>query len=367
MQETIFITGATGLVGSNLANRLLHRRPEATVVLLVRNRSSTTLHSLRRSTRVQLVEGGLDHDGFHAGPSRDRKALTDRVTEIYHVAAETRFHAPWHELESINIEGTRRLIAFALECSKLRRFHHVSTAFVSGDRTGRILEEERDVGQAFSNGYEKSKLHAEAIFDEWQGILPFTIYRPSIVAGDSRSGATTHFRGLYQILKASFANLLPVVPGERSFPLDVVPVDFVCDALLAIGSKTRSIGGTFHLTAGGKTRMPIGPMFDLWRERAARHGITIQSPRFVPPHEFDSLAPRETRSVRLMQHLVPYLNQRTEFDRRKTEPYLADAGIPSVPFAAYYGNLIDFAIERSFGLRSAETESKDRSHSISSP
>jgi thioester reductase-like protein len=353
MKEAILVTGASGLVGSWLVNRLLECHPDAEIFLLLRatsRREASNRVSVLHRQRKQVTEVSGDVCLPKLGLGSAYEPLAGRVTEIFHAAAHTKFPARQEEVEAVNVRGTENVVSFAIACRSLSRLHHVSTAFVSGTRSGTILETAMNEGQDFSNTYERSKLRAETIVQRCGESLPVTIYRPSIVVGDSVSGATLHFRGIYQIMKASYAGLLEFIPGHRSFLVDVVPVDFVANAIVQIGASPESAGKTFHLTTGPERRMNTGTMVDLWIDRAAHHGIEIRQPVFGMPEDIAEAGMAGRRSLRLLEHLAPYLNVAVAFDRRQTEAFLAEASIECPPLRDYYFGLIDFAIGRRFGL-----------------
>jgi long-chain acyl-CoA synthetase len=202
------------------------------------------------------------------------------------------------------------------------------------------LETELDEGQDFSNSYERSKLAAETRVQRCGARLPVTVYRPSIVVGDSATGATPHFRGLYQIMRASYAGMLPFIPAHPEYRPDVVPVDFVARAMVEIAAAPDSEGRTFHLTAGREGRMSIGEMFDRWIERAAFHCIAIRRPIFDAAEPPGGIARR--RWIRMMEHLTPYLACPAVFDRQHAEALLGPIQCP--PLADYFERLVDFGI-----------------------
>ena len=152
---------------------------------------------------------------------------------------------------NINAGGADRVaeIAHALaERGRLRRFVHVSTAYVAGRHAGRFHEHEHAAGQAFRNTYEHSKFHAEALLRD-QYDLPLVTVRPSIIIGDSRSGWTPTFNVIYWPLRAFAAGRLDAVAADPAGRLDVVPVDYVADGIIAAHDDDRA-SGTIALVAG---------------------------------------------------------------------------------------------------------------------
>ena len=120
---------------------------------------------------------------------------------MIHCAATVRFDHSLDEARRINVEGTRRVLDFAAAAPRLRSLAYVGTAYVAGDRTGLVRENELDAGQSFRNTYEQTKAEAEALVRSRLGSLPGVILRPSIIVGDSRTGVTSSFKMLYWPLK----------------------------------------------------------------------------------------------------------------------------------------------------------------------
>ena len=140
----------------------------------------------------------------------------------------------------VNVEGTRHVVRFLAECKRLERLHYVSTCYVSGTATGVFRESDLDLGQSFKNHYEETKFLAEV--EVAKSGLPITVYRPSIVVGDSRTGETGKFDGPYFTLTAMEKLPSPGVfikIGSGRNPANVVPVDFVTEALLAITPRRK--------------------------------------------------------------------------------------------------------------------------------
>ena len=164
------------------------------------------------------------------------------------------FTLPLEEAREINVEGTRRLLELAELClahGELRRFSHVSTAYVAGTATGVFDEDDHDLGQEFRNSYERTKWEAERLARAHAERLPVQIFRPSIVVGEQTTGWTASFNVIYGPLRAyAKGDAVPLIPGRRSAPVDVVPVDYVADAIFALASRPEGAGRTYSLAAG---------------------------------------------------------------------------------------------------------------------
>jgi long-chain acyl-CoA synthetase len=228
---SVLLTGATGFVGGEVLARIAG---DEEVLALVRGRAPD-----RPGARPVL--GDLTAPGLGVAPG-----ALDGVTEIVHCAASVSWGLPIHEARAVNVEGTRRVLEVASGLRGLRRFVYVSTAYVAGRFEGRFGEDDLFVGQEFRNTYEQSKAEAEQLVHD--AGLPSVIVRPSIVMGDSKSGFTPVFNVLYWPLRAYSRGLLREIPASPQARVDIVPVDYVADAIVA--ALRSNVGGSLNAVAG---------------------------------------------------------------------------------------------------------------------
>ncbi|HEY5315004.1 MAG TPA: SDR family oxidoreductase [Pirellulales bacterium] len=265
------LTGATGLLGQAvLRAAMLDDRPMA---VIVRSRPEQTARR-RLDAMIGRWEAELNRwlprpvvlagDLHQPNCDLDERAIAWIATHcstVIHSAASLVFYAasngePW----STNVDGTRHLLELC-RAAGIRHCFHVSTAYVSGQRTGRVLESELDVGQSLGNDYERSKLEAERLVRSAAHLKTTTILRPSIVVGDSRSGHTPTFHGFYRPLQVLFA---PGGPAPGSAPQashlaqlglsgderkNLVPVDWVSAMMWRIIDEPAAHGATYHLAS----------------------------------------------------------------------------------------------------------------------
>jgi thioester reductase-like protein len=255
--RTILFTGFPGFLGLRLLPRLLEAKPHARIECLVQEKflelaregvaGIERAHSRARG-RLGLVIGDITLPGLGLEDAA-AKRLREDMTECYHLAAVYDLAVKPEVAHRINVLGTRHVLALLAEATRFERLHYVSTAFVSGTARGVYRETDLDVGQGFKNHYERTKFEAEV--EVAKSALPKTIYRPGIVVGDSRTGETGKFDGPYFILR--FMERLPspglfALPGGGKGTSNVVPVDFVIEALARLSASPESAGKTYHLT-----------------------------------------------------------------------------------------------------------------------
>jgi thioester reductase-like protein len=301
-------------------------------------------HAARYRGRVRAVAAELTAPRL--GLSDDRwNELAANTATIVHSAASVSFTLPLECAREINLEGTRRMLELASRVDGLERYAHVSTAYVAGTHTGSFAESDLDVGQGFRNTYEQTKFEAEQLVRA--SGLPYTILRPSIVVGDRRSGWTSAFNVLYWPLRAFARGLFTAVPANPTAPVDVVPVDYVADAIYTLSSQPEGVGATYHLTAGAHAST-IQELAD-----AASSYFQKPPPRVLPPAEFAELVSDSVGSPALESGAAyfPYFSVSTFFDNSATRALLEPAGISAPPLREYLGRLLDFATRSRWGKR----------------
>jgi thioester reductase-like protein len=253
----VFLTGFPGFLGSELVARLLDRSTRPIRCLIqpqyrdLAEKRVADLHDgdADAGKRVTLHDGDITDPNLGLGDAYD--ALQEETTTVYHLAAVYDL-AVAHEVGmAVNVAGTEHVLDFA-EGSDVEGFHYVSTCYVSGRHDGVFTHRDLDVGQSFNNHYEETKFLAEvAVQERMEAGLPATIYRPAITVGDSETGATQKYDGPYYVLgllarQPSIA-VLPVFGDPDAFEVNVVPRDFVVDAIDALSARADSSGEVFQL------------------------------------------------------------------------------------------------------------------------
>ena len=256
-RETLLVTGFPGFIGARLLPRLLELRPGASVRCLVQPKFEAVArasilqieeaHAHTRG-RIGVVLGDITEERLGLAPSPAAE-LQRELTGAYHLAAVYDLAVRRDLAERINVQGTRNVLRFLEGVPRLRRLDYVSTAYVSGTVKGVYRETDLDVGQAFKNHYEETKFRAEVAVVE--SGLPFSVYRPGIVVGDSRTGETAKFDGPYFALTAMDRMPSPgffMKIGSGNTTVNLVPVDFLVEALSRLSTSPAAGGKTYHLT-----------------------------------------------------------------------------------------------------------------------
>ncbi|HTC63615.1 MAG TPA: SDR family oxidoreductase [Candidatus Saccharimonadales bacterium] len=357
----IFLTGVTGAIGGELLRSLLEARTDSVIYALFRAKTVEDVASgsllvqskVRREDvcRVIPIAGNVELEDFGLG--NKYWELTDVIREVYHVAACTSFGQTVEQARLTNVFGTENVIEFARAVRTAGnpiRLHHISTAYVSGTRTGFVREDELEEGQEFFNYYEWSKFEAERAVQRASLDVPITVYRPGIVVGDSRTGHTSKFHGIYQVMKGIHFGLLDSLPCQPDFVLDLSPVDYVCRAIVQLASLIETVNKTFHLTAGPGNTVTLSDLIEIYfRERAAFAGTSDRSKsfKFSQPEE-----PRVAFTVdsseisTLFAHYSPYFSCPKVFDNKMTRAALRDLECPR--FSEYLPGAISYALKVGF-------------------
>ncbi|HEY2334301.1 MAG TPA: SDR family oxidoreductase [Solirubrobacterales bacterium] len=361
----VLLTGATGFVGMELLARFLERT-DRHVYALVRGaddraaaaRVERRLRSLfgaghPYAERVTAVRGDVTRPDLGL---RDGEWLAERISEIVHGAASVSFELELKASRAINVQGTKRVLELAERCQArggLRRLSYISTAYVAGEHRGCFSEDDLDVGQSFRNAYERSKFEAESLVARARRRLPITVLRPSIVVGERDSGWTASFNVLYWPLRAFSRGAYLALPARRGAPVDVVPVDYVADAIFALSQAPEADGSTYHLTAGADATT-VGELIELATVRFGR-----PAPRLIAPGLYRRVVhpllvrasgdQRHRRALARSKVFFPYFAMGVVYDDRRSRVALRAAGIEPTPLRRYFDRLVDFALAAEWG------------------
>ncbi len=355
-----FVTGYPGFIGKRLVRGIAaDLRGADRLVLLVQARNAQAAAADLAgigAERVEVVEGDLEQ--MHLGLSgAEFKALAGEVTDVWHLAARAHLGTDRAEMRRVNVEGTRNVLDLALSAKRLRRLSHFSTSYVCGTRVGVILEEELAMGQRFHNSYEETKFQAEILVRRAQAEIPATVFRPSIVVGDSRTGEIDRFEGPYALAILLVASPLAVplpLPGDAVAPLNVVPVDFVVEAARSIAENPAGAGRTVHLV--DPSPLSARRVYEMIAERVGKR----LAPVSVPTRLFQALLqlPFLERLSRTHRPAIEYLNHLAIYNCRNLLELLDGTGIQCPPITSYLDRLIDFVQAAFARTRERELEAE---------
>jgi NAD(P)-dependent dehydrogenase (short-subunit alcohol dehydrogenase family) len=353
-----FVTGATGFIGRFLVDRLIRR--EGTIYVLVRKGSVKKLDELRSrwgddQKRVVAVVGDLARPRLGLSAA-DVAKLKGKVKHFFHLAAVYDLAADAESQEKANIDGTRHAVELA-DAIGAGCFHHMSSIAAAGLYDGVFREDMFEEAEELEHPYYRTKHESEGIVRK-ESKTPWRVYRPGIVVGHSRTGEIDKIDGPYYFFKLiqKMRNALPPwmpTVGIEGGRINLVPVDFVVDAMDHIAHKKGLDGGCFHLTDPEPRR--VGEILNLFAKAAHAPQMTMRVNAkmfsFIPSFVVDSvmsLAPVRRIQKQVLSDLgIPkdmfsFINYPTRFDTRETEKALKGSGIQVPRLEDYAWRLWDY-------------------------
>ncbi len=348
--EPYLFTGFPGFIGARLLPRLMELSPARTFVCLVQEKferaAGDAIRGMERAHphskgRVTTLTGDITKPRLGLSPAEAR-SLAGRLRGAYHLAAVYDLAVTRDVGVKVNVEGTSNVLELLVGARNFDALHYVSTAYVSGDAGGTYREADLDVGQGFKNHYEETKFLAEV--EVAKSKVPHVIYRPGIVVGDSKTGETAKFDGPYfamaAMMKLPSPFLFPRV-GLKRHAVNVVPVDFVVEALARLSTSEKSLGRTYHLT--DPDPLDVAQMIALLARTLGKTFVQAPVPLAVAKAVF---APRAVQGFFGMpKQAIDYFAHPCRYDATQATKDLRAFGVSCPPLPEYAGALVSFFIK----------------------
>jgi nucleoside-diphosphate-sugar epimerase len=346
---TVLITGFPGFLGGALLPRIL-ADDDRTAVCVVQSKylslaeqrvSELTAREPMIKGRIELAVGDITRPQLGLfEPSR----LVAGITEVWHLAAAYDLTVARNTGMRVNVEGTRYVLDVAARCPQLERFHYFSTCYVSGRYTGPFGEDDLEVGAPFNNYYEETKHLAEAeVRARMAEGLPATVYRPSIVLGDSRTGETQKYDGLYfalqLLLRQPRVAALPMFGDPTVYRANIVPCDFVVDAVAHLSRLPQSLGRTYHLA--DPDPLTVDEWYDALGEATGRQVVRVPLPERLTRKALTRV-PGASAILGVPGQMLDYFVHPTHYRTDHTQEDLEGTGIACPRFSSYAPNIVDF-------------------------
>jgi long-chain acyl-CoA synthetase len=383
LKNVVFLTGATGFLGTQIIRRLI-KKENICVIVLVRGQNFEDAHRHLRRTwwewpdlmekivgqkkfktgdlnenKIYILNGDISKEGLGL-ENEEYNYLVDNLTYIIHAAADIRLNVPIDDLRKINVTGTKNLVRLASAVHKnhgILRFSHLSTAYVAGGQDGLISENTLSDDYGFLSNYEQSKYEGELIVKE--SGLPISIFRPGMVVGDSTSGYVKTFNTIYVLLRLYLNKMLLLIPVSEDSKINLVPVDYVADSVVELTLDENAEGFTFHLTAPYSSLPNVKEFINFIQQWANDNlGLKLQKPLFLPssfiPYIsfFLKYTNNGKRLSKTIKELQPYLNEDREFSRTNLENLL---GPYNLNWKKFLPEILKYAVYNGFFHRSERT------------
>jgi NAD(P)-dependent dehydrogenase (short-subunit alcohol dehydrogenase family) len=354
-----FITGATGFIGKRLVKKLLARKGSV-VYFLMREGSQGKLPALLDywgTTKARAVPVFGDLRSAKLGVSKeDTKTLSKNIDHVFHLAAIYDMKADAESQMEVNVEGTRNTVAFA-NAIGAKCFHHTSSIAAAGMYEGIFREDMFDEAEGLDNPYFSTKHESEKIVrEECKGA--WRVYRPGLVVGDSKTGEMDKIDGPYYFFKLiqRIRQLLPPwmpTVGIEGGRINIVPVDYVVDAMDHIAHLPKMDGKAFHLTDPDPMR--VGEVLNVFCRAAHAPTMSLRINAallgFIPKQVkkgLMSLTPVRRvieaimKDLGLPSEVMGFVNYPTRFDNRETHAALKGSGISCPSLEDYAAPIWDY-------------------------
>ncbi|MCO6510341.1 MAG: SDR family oxidoreductase [Aridibacter famidurans] len=346
-ERTIFVTGFPGFLAGRLVERLA--APDVRFFLLVQeqfiDKAMKDIASISERSGVSAVNFTVirgDITGKNLGMTdADTGVVTSETTDVFHLAAVYDLDVAKDLAYKVNVEGTRNVNDLVKRMENLRRYNYISTCYVAGKRDDRIYENELEHEEGFRNYYEETKYFAEMEVEKLKDEVPVTIFRPAVVCGDSKTGETAKYDGIYYVIKylLRFPEILRLVNvGNENVRLNLVPVDFVVEGMALLSSDENAVGKTVALA--DPEPLSTKDICDSIAESITKKRSVITPPAKVVETFLSS--PISPSLTGLPHSGVPYFFIPQTYDTAVMEELLEQHGVRCPSFHEYVRNLVAF-------------------------
>ncbi len=343
--NTMVFTGFPGFIAARLMERCAVEQMSLAAIVLPSQlqAAETRAQQIERATGcspIRLLAGDITHKGL-ALKKEDTEYLQGQKLVFWHLAAVYDLAVDIKTARAVNVEGTKNVNDVVKSLGNVERYIYFSTAYVAGNREGRILEDELIRPEQFKNHYESTKFEAELLVDKLKADLPVTIIRPGIVRGHSNSGETSKFDGPYFFLNMiDRLNWLPVIPfiGRTDATINVVPVDYILEASIKLSQLDAAAGATVHLT--DPNPHPVEEVY-----RMMVYEMTGAFPKGRIPKKLTALPlaiPSVRRFLGVEAETLDYLDWPATFDTQLAEKLLAGSGVECPDFLETLPSMVSF-------------------------
>ena len=294
--KAILITGGDGYIGKQLAKQYLDNTSK-NVILWIRAENQSEYvkkeQSLKKEfapyiNRIKVVSGDLRDD------SPFEQIDSNNINTIIHTAAITRFNVESDLANQVNRDGTRKVLAFANQCTDLEHYAQISTVYTSGLAAGEISEEPVDIKGPFANHYERSKCEAEHILLTEYSHLPWHIYRIATIIADNDEGHVIQYNVVHNTIRLLFHGLISILPGLRETPVYLVTGQFVSQAIYHLCNQKYSDKKIFNVCHSKQESISLGDFIDAlfvkFSNNTEFQKRRILKPLFTDLNAFESLA-----------------------------------------------------------------------------
>src|SRR5438067_2848322 len=349
--EIVFVTGFPGFLATRLVRRLAAEGARFILLTLPQFKGLARLEAEQIATdtvadanNFHIIEGDIIKPDLGLS-TNELERVRRETTTIFHLAAVYDLAVDSAVAAHVNVEGTLNINNFAKSIENLRRYHYISTCYVAGKREGLIMETELHHEEGFRNHYEETKYLAELEVNTLKAEVPITIHRPAVVCGDSKTGETAKYDGIYYLihyLRRWPGGLTLLNIGNPNVCLNLVPVDFVIEEMVALAKDDRAKGATVQLA--DPAPLTTKELFDEISKTigGGRDSFATLPAKIVYPVLMLPLAPRITG---LPHSAVPYFFLEQTYHTSRAGELLAPHGIHCPRFPDYVEALVNFVAE----------------------